>query len=99
VFEPITMEGAASRDDTVCALFRKLNERIIELEGERSEYDLVCECRDDACTRVMHLTADEYTDVRARPDAYAVVAGHEGDSDVLTRTNRYVVVRGRCAAA
>jgi hypothetical protein len=99
VFEPFSMGGAAGLDGAVCALCRRRYEGLIELEGERSEYDLVCECRDDACTRVMHLTADEYTDVRARPDAYAVVAGHEGDSDVLTRTNRYVVVRGRCAAA
>jgi hypothetical protein len=78
-------------------LFRSVNERICELSGGRTEYDLVCECGDDRCTSVMQMQAPEYEAVLARPGGFAVLPGHEGApcDEILDYTDRYVVVRRR----
>lgn len=76
-------------------LFRALNERIRELQGPSlAEYDLVCECGDEDCTRVMRMQPAEYEAARSDPVQFAVVPGHEHRfGKVLRRTERYVVVR------
>jgi hypothetical protein len=76
-------------------LFRSVNERIWELEAEPlPEHDFVCECDDDHCVQVMRLSGEEYATLRADPQQFAVVPGHEHPEveNVVGRTPRYVVV-------
>jgi hypothetical protein len=91
------VSGAEPARRSAVWLFRAVNERIRELEGDRTigDYDFVCECGDDTCTSVMRMTADEYETVRAMPDQYAVLPGHEsGESEtVVTRAAAYTVIK------
>jgi ATP-binding cassette subfamily B protein len=79
-----------------CApLFRAINERIRELEGNRliGEYGFCCECEDETCTGVLRLTAQEYEFVRTEASWFAVLPGHEEPADeVVSRADRFVVV-------
>jgi hypothetical protein len=80
-------------------LFHSLNDRIRELQSPMREYDLVCECADDGCTRVMRMQDEEYETAHAEPGQFAVVPGHELTfAHVLARTDRYVVVRNEAGA-
>ena len=80
-------------------LFRAVNDRIRELEGHRAvgDYDFVCECEDDTCTSVVRMTADQYEALRAAPNQFVVLPGHERPETeaVLARDNGYVVVAKR----
>ena len=72
-------------------LFRKINERIQEVEGERwgwNPVDFICECADETCTAVIALTQDEYKHLRGDPNRFAVLPGHE-----VTTIERVVEVR------
>jgi ATP-binding cassette subfamily B protein len=76
-------------------LFRAINERIRELEGNRlvGEYDFVCECENATCTGVLRLTAEEYEFVRADASRFAVLPGHEQPADeVISCADRLVIV-------
>ncbi len=79
------------------ALFRAVNERIRELAAAwGGEYDFICECDDGACLRVLRLTEAEYEALRAYPDRFAVLPGHERTADeVVGQGDGYVVVRRR----
>jgi hypothetical protein len=77
-------------------LLRSVNERIFELSPSLvGTTNLVCECPDEHCTRAMRMTAAEYGAMAMQPGLHAVVPGHERcDSlEILTREDRYVVVR------
>ena len=79
-------------------LFRAINERIRELEGNRpvGEYDFCCECEDETCTGVLRLTAQEYESVRANASLFAALPGHEQPADEVIRlTDRFVIVNKR----
>jgi len=82
-------------------LFRAVNERIRELEGDRviGDYDFVCECEDDTCTSVVRMTAAQYEAVRAGANQYAVLPGHERAEAgaTVSRAAGYVVVVKRAA--
>ena len=76
-------------------LFRAINERIRELEGNRlvGEYDFCCECEDETCTGVLRLTAREYGSVRTEASRFAVLPGHEQPADeVISRADRLVII-------
>jgi len=73
-----------------------VNERILELGAPAiGVADLICECVDEGCTRVMRMTLAEYNAMRSDPSLHGVVAGHEqlGLEEVVARTDRYVLVR------
>ncbi len=77
-------------------LFRAINDRIRELEGDRltGEYDFFCECDDESCTGVLRLNAQEYRSVRADMNQFAVLPGHERPPDEVIRgTERFLIVR------
>jgi hypothetical protein len=75
-------------------LFRAVNERIRELEGARDEYDFMCECEEESCTRVLRMTAERYEALRADPDCFVVLPGHERPTDeVISRSARLLIVR------
>ena len=78
------------------AVFRTVNEEIDEgSNGGTREY--VCECADATCTETIRLSHDEYRTVRANPDTYLLIPGHEipGLEDVVRREPDHFVVQKR----
>jgi hypothetical protein len=80
--------------------FREANEQI---RARADEYDapieripFLCECPVPSCTEVLRLTMAEYSDVRAHPDHFFTVPGHEqadaAVGHVVSREDGYVVV-------
>jgi hypothetical protein len=84
------------------ALFREVNERIVELETGLSGYEqddsllvgFVCECPQEDCSEIIELTRGQYEAVRSNPRRFLAVPGHEdGDiAHVVDRHENYVVV-------
>ncbi len=74
------------------AVFRRVNDEIDRLPREDADY--VCECADSACTTTIRLDGDEYTRIRAVPNWYVVLPGHERPEleHVVERHDGYVVV-------
>ena len=76
-------------------LFRNVNERIIELDGDwHATHDLICECAYTSCMAVMRMTLAEYRSLRLDPHRFGVLPGHEvlDVEDVIERNDRYLVV-------
>jgi hypothetical protein len=94
VAEQLDPPGDEEAPPASSELFRAVNERIRELAGTwDGEYDFMCECEDEECTRVLRLT-EEYAALRADPGQFAVLPGHERRADeVISRGDRYVMVR------
>ncbi len=61
------------------ALFREVNERLLELtEGfHDGSMQFVCECSHEDCTLTVNMNHDEYESVRARSTFFVVASGHE----------------------
>jgi hypothetical protein len=81
-------------------VFRDANERI---RSAAEKYDhqveripFLCECPVEDCVEVIRLSEDEYAALRANPNHYMTVAGHEGAEKpvgrVVARNDGYVVV-------
>ncbi len=88
------MDERAERIGKNEALFREVNERIEEVaDGIRTEF--LCECGDVECTQPVTLALAEYELVRAEPDRFAVLPGHEllDVEEVVESHEGYVVVR------
>jgi UV DNA damage repair endonuclease len=87
-----------SRDERLVEnelLFRKVNERIVELGDQPGdEFKIVCECASEDCTQLVVLRADEYLRVRKHPDRFIVLPGHEVASleDVVENSGGHLVV-------
>jgi hypothetical protein len=79
--------------------FRDINERLEadlrRLPTDPEPVDFVCECGHSDCTASVPLTLDEYEGVRAESVLFALLPGHEiaDAEDVVTTTERYIVVR------
>jgi len=87
------------------ARFRAINERLAhdvrDLTNDDEHTDFVCECGKAECAGSLALTLDEYRHVRDDAMLFAVLPGHQipDAEDVLTATDRYVVVRKHAEAA
>ena len=91
------------------ALFREVNERIVELETGRGGYDqddsllvgLVCECPREDCSEILEVTRGQYEAVRGNPRRFLVLPGHEdGDiAHVVERHSSYLVIEKEGQAA
>jgi hypothetical protein len=75
--------------------FRAINDGIRKLgQTWRGTYDFVCECADPHCAEAMQMSDREHDLLRAVGDRFAVVPGHENESEVvLARTDRYVLIQ------
>lgn len=80
-------------------MFRRVNERIVSdlrarREGGSHELEIVCECSDRDCLRVLRIEVAEYEWLRLNPRRFAVLPGHEAPAveDVVERHDRFVVV-------
>lgn len=84
------------------ALFREVNERIVELESDLGGYEqddslpirFVCECPDEDCNETLETTRGQYEAVRSHPRRFLVLPGHEdGDiARVVERHDGYCIV-------
>ena len=77
-------------------LFRRINERLAGGYGDSLPpvLELVCECSDRECLKVLSIEAAEYEWLRQNPRHFAVLPGHEAPAveDVVERHERFVVV-------
>jgi hypothetical protein len=94
-------EGAVSERDERLArnevMFRRVNERIASEDHDTTtphELELVCECSDRECLKVLRIDVAEYEWLRSSPRRFAVLPGHEAPAveDVVERHDRFVVV-------
>lgn len=82
-------------------LFRRINERVEELSRGVDVLSLICECwRADCTQRLTGVPAAHYVDVRAHPDRFFVLPGHERQEieDVVEERPGYLVVAKRGVA-
>lgn len=82
------------------AVFREVNERIESLAetfqlGRSEPLDLICECGDATCVQRIHMTADEYQQLRSESHQFAVYTGHVAPDveRVIDRRSGYDVVK------
>ena len=93
-----SLEARLARNEV---MFRAINERIRELAGRFDQSDgeelgFVCECADETCVERVHLTTEQYDDVRAIPARFVVVPTHEATplvERVIYRSDQFVIVR------
>jgi hypothetical protein len=81
------------------AMFREINERLeaqLPTDGN-DRLSILCECADPDCTTRIEIAPDEYQAGRAEPRQFILVPGHElvEIEDVISRTDRYEIVRKR----
>jgi hypothetical protein len=80
-------------------LYRAVNERIEALNeafGRMAEtMTVVCECGELACAEQIHISIQEYEQLRSDPTLFAVLPGHEIEDveDVVGRQDAYHVIR------
>jgi hypothetical protein len=67
------MTGSNSCFDEMLALVAAVRQETLRRGGEASAY--ICECNDPGCRRIVHLTADEYSEARMR-DGLVLAPGH-----------------------
>jgi hypothetical protein len=76
-------------------VFRRANQ---ELDTSASQMGLsgprpyLCECNDTRCTRTMMIEGEMYADVRASPNRFVVLPGHEEGLTVVEDGVHFVVV-------
>ena len=79
------------------ALFREVNERIEQLQGDSAGLDtfnMVCECGTLDCTERFAITSADYKALRQDAHLFAVVPGHEqrGVERTIEQRGAYTVV-------
>lgn len=96
--------SAGPQDETLRAarnqaLYRAVNERIKELnerfdEALESGATWICECLDTECREEVQMTLGEYEQVRAHPNHFAVLRGHEEEAveQIVEEHENYLVV-------
>jgi hypothetical protein len=96
--------GGAERVGRNEAIFRHVNEKIVELSAahESQTLEIVCECADHACAERLTIGARDYELARSEAATFIVAPGHvvEGsEEDVVLRTEAFWLVNKRGAAA
>jgi hypothetical protein len=79
------------------ALFREVNERLLELSDgfDDGAIGFVCECSQEDCTSTITLSRESYESVRAHSTFFVVSAGHEilEVEKVIDRQNGWMIVQ------
>ena len=78
------------------ALFRTANENI-ERSAEREQRwatTFICECGRQSCLETVEVPHETYRRVRAAPDQFLLLPGHENDADekIVKQGDGYVIV-------
>jgi hypothetical protein len=80
------------------ALFRRVNNAVEEINEvrriESDEFEIVCECGDQACIEQIPLSRGEYEALRADPTHFAIKPEHEIPpvERVIAKNPRYWIV-------
>jgi hypothetical protein len=74
-------------------LFREINERLRDLNGNAGTSEWMCECSDLECVGRIDLTGAEYEEVRRDGAHFVLLAGHEqlDIERVVARRPGYIV--------
>ena len=60
------------------AIFREVNERLVEIANPSSELtEYICECSEVDCLEKIELGEDAYEAIRSTPNVFVIVPGHE----------------------
>ena len=91
------MDGSQRRKAANEAVFREVNERIEELNGERESQGadgILCECSNLCCTETIEIAPAIYERVRRVPTRFLVKPGHAsaGGERIVEQTSDYLVV-------
>jgi hypothetical protein len=76
-------------------VFREVNERVRELlEAWNGPAEFLCECSNDGCKETLTLHPQEYEEVRAHPNLFVILPGHETPEveRVVLRNGRFMLV-------
>ena len=93
------MDERAGRLGKNEALFRKVNERIEQLNESfatvTDRFEVICECADSGCVTQVSIASDAYERVRTDATLFIVAPGHENSEieDVVETQSVYYVVR------
>lgn len=83
-------------------VFRSANDRIAEKGRElgwRFPVPFLCECSDQRCFGRVDLTLDEYQQVRAHPQRYLTLPGHEVEGAFLVEHDERVALAEKLYAS
>jgi hypothetical protein len=90
------MDSRATRAAKNEALYREVNERIVELTDtfEAEGLEIVCECSDRECVETLLITVTEYAAVRAHGNRFAVISDHQDRAveRVADQNERFLIV-------
>jgi hypothetical protein len=92
--------ASAGRIQKNNATFREANERIssraVELGAELARVPFICECPVEDCVEILHLTPQQYAEIRGNPRWFITAEGHESREqpvgEVVARHDGYVVI-------
>jgi hypothetical protein len=93
------MEDRDARIGLNEAVFREVNERIETLAETfdlgSQPLDFICECGDASCVQRIHMTHEEYEELRSESHQFAVYPGHVAPDveEVVGRRGGYDIVR------
>jgi hypothetical protein len=94
------MDEARRRKAANEAVFREVNERIEDLQRgfavtQNQPLHIVCECAQLDCTSRITVSVETYEGVRAHPDEFFVVEGHEDPNveEVVDTGTGHLIVR------
>ncbi len=76
------------------AVLRRINDEIAARATASSTAGFVCECREWACAEAIELPVDVYRQVRAKPNRFAVHAGHVAGAPerLVSTASTYAIV-------
>jgi hypothetical protein len=84
-------------------MFREANEEIrrtqVDLDLPDRAVPFLCECDDEECRTIVHLTPEQYERVRANPHHFLVAEGHSTDGRVVAEHKGFVVSQKEGRAA
>ena len=78
------------------AIFRQANEAIRRAERllrpALPSVPFICECPDTSCRHLVRMRLEDYEAVRAHPERFVVVPGHEDSATVVERAEGWHVI-------
>jgi hypothetical protein len=91
--EGMTDAGRIVRRARNEALFREINERLQDLNGDFGTNEWLCECSDLECVGRIEMTDTEYETVRQHGAHFVLLVGHEqiDIERVVVRHGNYVI--------
>jgi hypothetical protein len=94
--EDATLERLRIQAARSQAMFREVNERIVDLTKTwPAQPQFVCECEQTSCAEAITLWPEEYEAVRSDRGCFLVAPGHQVPEveETVRATDRYLVVR------